>query len=276
MNQPASLTLDLRKASIISVGFPIFAQIFAISYSILFDYNRVMASEQQCEIEPIDYLPTVTSCYSRFYPQIWFWMFGMALPLWPRLIVPFLFYKHHISPNFIKLSKFNFTTINSLSKIALVTDVLDIISITSLSFIVYAGVREEHIEAMDIFHYGNFGVFLVATTVYMFVTVVLEGSTLQKGMCPYGSSLNLKNSIFKLHVLATIGAGTFCCLRLANPCTSYFQTCFAACEYTICATNSCFHLVQVLDYSGYKIKFHKKEDDIAEKDCNNNEKLMRS
>jgi len=275
MHQSPSLNLDLRKASIISVGFPIFAQIFAISYSILFDYDRVMTTEQQCEHEPIDYLPTVTSCYSRFYPQIWVWMFGMALPLWPRLIVPFLFYNHHVSPNFIKLSKFDFNTVISLSKIALVTDVLDIISITSLSFIVYAGVQEEHIEMMDIFHYGNFGVFLVATTVYMFVTVVLEGSTLQQGKCPYGSSINLKNSIFKLHVLATIGAISFCYLRLVNPCASYLQTCFAACEYIVCATNSCFHLVQVLDYSGYQIKFDKKEDVIAEKDFNNNQKLMK-
>jgi len=275
MHQPPSLTLDLQKASIISVGFPIFAQIFAISYSILFDYDRVMTSEQQCELKSIDYLPTVTSCYSRFYPQIWVWMFGMALPLWPRLIVPFLFYNHHVSLNFIKLSKYDYKTITSLSKIALVTDVLDIISITSLSFIVYAGVQEEHMELMDIFHYGNFGVFLVTTTVYMLVTVILEGSTLQKGKCPYGSSINLKNYIFKLHLLATIGAGSFCYLRLANPCTSYLQTCFAACEYIICATNSCFHLVQVLDYSGYQIKFHKTEDDVAEKDFNNNEKLMR-
>ena len=62
---------------------------------------------------------------------------------------------------------------------------------------VYAGIEEKDIELFDLMHYGNFGIFLIATTVYMMVTVKLHNSvTDTEGNCIFGTSVKLKNKVF--------------------------------------------------------------------------------
>merc|ERR1711976_996866 len=75
-----TFSLNLGRLSTVAVLFPLTALIFSVVYSIVYDFDRVISSpESPCKGQTVvDYLPSVTACFSKFYPQTWVWWIAVS------------------------------------------------------------------------------------------------------------------------------------------------------------------------------------------------------
>merc|ERR1711976_223458 len=252
-----TFSLNLGRLSTVAVLFPLTALIFSVVYSIVYDFDRVISSpESPCKGQTVvDYLPSVTACFSKFYPQTWVWWIGMAIPLWPRIILPKLFFNFHTSKQFLANSSFkNKNFIVTLSKISYYADIIDVVSLTFISYVV--DLKPPEIESgtenksIVLIHAASFGVFLVSSQLYILCTTILHSSTNN-----FYSNKFKKQWLCCSYILICIGATVFFFYKQLNPCQDMLQTYFAFFEYGVCGINLWFHLMSALDFGDYQMTF---------------------
>merc|ERR1711976_168336 len=257
-----TFSLNLGRLSTVAVLFSLTALIFSVVYSIVYDFDRVISSpESPCKGQTVvDYLPSVTACFSKFYPQTWVWWIGMAFPLWPRLVIPRLFHNFHSSLTFSKSSSLNQSRISILSTIAYYADVVDVVSpLTFISYVVDLkppeSEKSEELPSIILIHAASFGIFLVSSQLYVLSTTILHSSV------DFYSNVRSKKLLNLLYISTCIGATTFFMIKQVRPCQDMLQTYFAIFEYALCAINLIFHLMTALDYANFEMTFVRPQSD---------------
>jgi len=249
-----TFSINLGKLSLISVLFPLFALFFSVIYSIIYDFDRVIQSpESPCPNKTIDYLPSITACFSKFYPQTWVWWMCMAFPIWPRLILPRLFFNFHTSKQFLSSSSLNSKLQSTLAIISYYGDVIDVISLAFISYVVDLKPPEDEStienKSIILIHAASFGMFVVSSQLYILCTTVLHSSV------DFYPNKFKKQCLCVSYIGLCIGATTFFFYKQLHPCQDMLQTYFAVFEYALCAVNLTFHLISALDFGDYEMKF---------------------
>ena len=180
----------------------------------------------------------------------------MAFPLWPRLIVPWLFYGNHTSENFVKNSGLASNVNIFLAKVCYYCDVLENLALVGISYVVDISGNDEadyddngddqYLIALA--HKIFFATFLISSIGYVTsMTLLHKFSKLNF----YKANYKLKSISSTIYYFSLTGAVTFFVLMELYPCQDYVKTCFSLFEYLIVGSILIIHLLQALDYNGF-------------------------
>ena len=202
---------------------------------------------------PKDFLPTITACFSKYYPQTWIWWIGMAFPLWPRLVVPWLYKNGYENEQFLSQSKFlSRQNILRLATIAYWADILENVMLVGISYVVDINPTPNSTinstNFVKIAHYLFFGTFLLASLFYTSSTLLLHFNS---KLHFYQKTITYKKYLGILYFSGLAGAPMFLFYLLEDECQNYAKTIFAIFEYVIVLANLGLHVIQALDFSEY-------------------------
>lgn len=85
------LRFSFEKFAIVTVGFPLFAFIFCVIYSVLFHFET--ATYTHCQV--FNLLPSISAAIGNFSPQRQVWQIAIALHAIPRLSIAFVYLQHN-------------------------------------------------------------------------------------------------------------------------------------------------------------------------------------
>lgn len=270
----AYVKLSLTNCLYVIAGSPLTAMTFVILYSILFDFERVSSDpelykpciEQGMSVKL--HLPSITQCFTKYWPQTWVWWIGMAFPMWPRLVVPWLFFKAHTSKCFIRNSKFGQSTLIFLANVAYWADIVENLALVGITFFVNLHddneqfpetkeYKENTKNVISLVHTVCFSLFLFSSSLYITSTMILH---YQCDLAIFKHSLNIKKILVSLFAISVPMASAFYFLRFTNPCIDHVGTVFAIFEYTVVYSVIGFHFRQAIDFKAYGITLHPMSD----------------
>lgn len=90
---PPLLRVSFEKFSLMTVGFPFFAFLFCIIYSVLFEFES--ATSTHCQV--FNLLPSISAAIGNFSPQREVWQSAIALHAIPRFYLANTYLQHHYS-----------------------------------------------------------------------------------------------------------------------------------------------------------------------------------
>ncbi|XP_023023985.1 post-GPI attachment to proteins factor 2 [Leptinotarsa decemlineata] len=226
------LRIPFEKFAIVVVCFPLFAFIFCISYSVLFNFES--ATYTHCDV--YNMLPSISAAIGNFSPQREIWQSAIAIHAVPRFYIAFEYLNHHCSvlpPQDIWIAQVAFS-LNLIENIALVL----------LSFFTSSQSYAVHEKA--------FVTFIIGSEMYMILTCFLQGRFKKQ------SRISLKwKKRFLIMNMAGIVASVYFFLRHNSFCEPYIYTLFALSEYVVVLSNMAFHITAHYDFQNKDLVVYK-------------------
>ncbi|CAH8596879.1 unnamed protein product [Schistosoma haematobium] len=214
------------------VSLPLFGLIICFFVSTYNTFDEV--TESVCGVS--NFVPSI-SAVTGIKPQIYLWRYTVGLHSAPRLLLAFIYLRYHMSYH----KMFNQSLIYKiLTVVAFCLNLLDVVSFVGVAFIS----NQENYPL----HEHLFIVFLIASTAYMIVTLVVHWIIGITSCTPrFKYSFNLKSLFFGLDVCLI--------LLLVHQFYNHRFTCkanafswFSASEYGIAIANMGFHLTAAYDF----------------------------
>ncbi|XP_005091174.1 post-GPI attachment to proteins factor 2 isoform X2 [Aplysia californica] len=223
-------------------GLPLFATLFCVIWSIIFDFKQATATH--CRVP--NYLPSVSAAIGSFTPQRYVWRICIALHATPRFMIAVAYYNYHTS---VHIGKNN----EAYKALAALNSLCHIVEVASLVGLTFVSSTENH-DA----HEHMFISFMAAGLIYMLLTIYL----FSRGRSHNGTlmthqemkSLKLKQLFFTLNVSIFL-ISVYVFFRHNWYCEPGVYTIFASCEYLVIATNIAFHSTAALDFSPYSLAY---------------------
>ncbi|KAL5012229.1 hypothetical protein ScPMuIL_010780 [Solemya velum] len=150
-------SISFHKLGSLVLSLPIFATVFCITWSIIFDFEASTATH--CRVK--NYLPSISAAIGGFTPQRYVWRICIGLHCSPRIMIALAYYNYH--------TQVHVGTKNSLyEKLATLCSLLHILENMSLVLLTYISSTENHGV-----HENSFIVFIVSSQLYMVLTCVV-------------------------------------------------------------------------------------------------------
>lgn len=264
-----AVSFSIPKCSFFAVSVTTIALTFCIIYSLLFDYERVMYNDfekEACDALnktlPINYLPSVTNCFSKYWPQTWIMMIGMSFPIWPRFVALWFYYDEHSGNKMINCSSFSEKIIKILSHLAFYGDMFELVAMILVIYItkleddsIPKSSEQRRLDKLFIgyIHLALFTCFILAGTVYITCTYLLHSRSNLELFVKY---LSLKRFLLFLYIISEVGVISSQYYEIAYPCTDYIGTIFSISEYIFLYTIMFYHMIQACEYKNYKFTLH--------------------
>ncbi|ESO93780.1 hypothetical protein LOTGIDRAFT_104682 [Lottia gigantea] len=233
--QPVLFHLPIPHLVIISSLLPIFATIFCIIWSILYNFQE--ANHTHCNV--YNFFPSVSSTISHFAPQKYIWRICIALHCGPRFFIAISYYKFHTSRN-VGTHK---TIYKCLVVLNTVLHIMELIGLITLSYV-------SSTENYRI-HESMFILFIISSILYMLLTCFLigYGKTIELTK-QEKKSLNLKVYLV-LFKISMFLISLYFFYRHNNYCEPRVYSVFSVLEYVIIFTNILFHATLYCDIPSF-------------------------
>lgn len=85
------MRISFSTCSLVTVGMPLFAFFFCVTYSVLFHFTS--ATYTHCQVKNV--LPSISAAIGNFSPQREIWQIAILLHSFPRFYVVYLYYFYH-------------------------------------------------------------------------------------------------------------------------------------------------------------------------------------
>ncbi|KAK6172484.1 hypothetical protein SNE40_016123 [Patella caerulea] len=228
-------------AGVVSI-LPAFAAIFAVGWSVLFNFEA--STRSQCQLQgdntsPYNFLPSVSAAIGDFAPQKYVWRICMALVSGPRFIIAVLYYGYHTSINTGRY----YEIYKTLAATCTLLFSIEICSLVGLSYVSSS-------DNFDI-HKLCFCIFMFCVECYMVLTCYL----MHKVRTSNGRKLTSieKQSLDYKKKLCVVNIGTFILALYFYYSHTYYcgdrtYSYFAVCEYIVIFSNIGFHSTAMLDF----------------------------
>ncbi|BFZ15131.1 hypothetical protein BsWGS_18170 [Bradybaena similaris] len=223
-------------------GLPLFATLFCVLWSLIFDFHESTATH--CKVR--NYLPSVSAAIGGFSPQRYVWRICICLHATPRLMIAVAYYSYHTS---IHIGRDN----ELYKAVAALASLCNIVEVSSLVALTYISSNENH-DA----HENLFISFIIASLLYMILTIYLmlkrqafKGSIFTD---EESKSLRLKKMLFTTNIVVFL-LSVYIYLRHNWYCEPGVYTAFSACEYVVILTNILFHGTAVIDFAPYSLAY---------------------
>ncbi|KAK3594532.1 hypothetical protein CHS0354_023588 [Potamilus streckersoni] len=236
--------ISARNLSCITMFLPIFATLFCVIYSVLYDFKESTATH--CKVK--NYLPSISSAIGGFTPQRYVWRICIALHSAPRMLVASSYYRFHSD---VHAGPRN-NLYQLLVKICISLHVIENLALVLLTFI---SSTENHAV-----HENSFIVFMVCSQVYMLLTCFLVKWGRTQGGRKFTEqerqSFKYKVALFIFNVSAFLTA-VYLFFRHNWYCEPGVYSRFALCEYLVVISNVGFHSTFMLDLPYAQFVLHR-------------------
>lgn len=228
--------LSAARLGYITMALPALATVFAVAYSVLFDFYGSTATH--CNVANV--LPSVSAAIARS-PQQYIWRIFISLHAAPRFMYAVAYYGWHKQIDIGSRQ----TSYLFLVKIAVTLHILENLMLVLLTCI-------SSNDNKDI-HENSFIAFIVFSWMYMLLTI---------GLCKWTrkSSVRIQKvdhasyrykRLFAGCNISAFTAAVYLYFRHNWYCEPYIYSMFALCEYITIFTNILFHGTAVLDMREY-------------------------
>lgn len=211
---PTCLRLPFEKVSVLTVGLPLFAFLFCIVYSVLFDFES--STFTHCQVSNV--LPSISAAIGNFSPQREVWQSAILLHAAPRFCIAFMYLRHNQS--------FLYPRDYWMSVLACIFNVTENIALLILSFftssenygkwfffLVTCWIKNAYFAAV---HEKAFVTFILMSEFYMIVTCVLQSRFKKQNR----KSLKYKKVLLTMNISCILIA-TYCFGRHNSYCEPY-------------------------------------------------------
>ncbi|XP_059147438.1 post-GPI attachment to proteins factor 2-like isoform X2 [Physella acuta] len=233
--QKALFYLPFPAMAKIVCGLPLFATLFCIIWSVIYDFEDSTATH--CRVR--NYLPSISAAIGGFTPQRYVWRISIALHATPRFLIAIAYYNFHTS---ILVGKHN----ECYKSVAAFTSLCHIIEVGALVGLTFISSTENH----DL-HETMFIIFMAGGLIYMLLTIILfrcrgfvKGAFMTNEET---ASLWWKEKLFLLNI-SIFFLSVYIYFRHNWYCEPGVYTFFAAGEYGVVVTNILFHYTAALDF----------------------------
>ncbi|KAK3740969.1 hypothetical protein RRG08_005661 [Elysia crispata] len=232
------LTVSLPTVGTILCCLPLFAALFCVVWSIVFDLKTSTAT--QCRVA--NYLPSMSAAIGDSTPQRYVWRICVCLHATPRLVLTLVYRELHG----VLQVETNKGSYRLLVSSAAFSNGVEVSSLIALSYISSTENYEVH-EAL-------FVIFMVSGLLHMVLTITLF-SWRHRCITPSGKetkSLCWKRRLFAVNV-STFLVSVYLFFRHNWYCEPGVYTLFAACEYLVVLTNISFHGTLIWDLDDFSM-----------------------
>ncbi|CAG9819889.1 unnamed protein product [Phaedon cochleariae] len=224
--------IPFEKFVLIIVCFPLFAFIFCVTYSVLFNFES--ATYTHCDV--YNMLPSISAAIGNFSPQKQIWQVAIAIHAIPRFYVAFEYWNYHYS---VLRSQDLW-----IARLAFPLNILENVALIVLSFFTSSKSYAVHEKA--------FITFIVGSEIYMILTCILQSRFKKQSRI----SLKWKKRFLFINVVCIITAVYFF-MRHNSFCEPYVYTLFALSEYIVVLSNMAFHLTAYFDFQNKDLVIYK-------------------
>ncbi|KAJ1526783.1 hypothetical protein ONE63_008356 [Megalurothrips usitatus] len=228
--QTSWLRVPFGKLAWITVSLPLFAFIFCVIWSVLFNFDR--ATFTHCKVE--NYLPSISAAIGNFSPQRDVWRTAIGTHALPRLLVASKYY------SFYKAVLYKWA--HFLAAVACWLTVIENLALVGLTFVSSSDNYPAHEKL--------FIIFLISSELYMVLTCFLVSRT--RAMPPEEvdrKSLRTKWRLLITNISFSLMA-VYWFMRHNSYCEPGVYTLFALSEYVVVLTNMAFHMTAYWDFNG--------------------------
>ncbi|XP_060594186.1 post-GPI attachment to proteins factor 2-like [Ruditapes philippinarum] len=231
----------------VAVGFPLFGFLFAIVWSIIYDYDASVRTV--CHVS--NFLPTISSAIGGFTPQRYIWRICIALQAGLRFMLAFCYYNWHLR---IHIGQYQ-AVYKKVVSFAITCHVIENLALVILSSI-------SSTDNGDVHEY-SFIIFMVCSQVYMLVSCILISWTHRSATFKVTAQdvkwLRVKWFLFIFN-LAIFLLSVYLYFRHNEYCEPYIYSWFALGEYLTILSNIAFHGLCCVDFQQYSFTVLDTED----------------
>ncbi|KAI4463833.1 fgf receptor activating protein 1 [Holotrichia oblita] len=221
------IRLPFSRFSISTVCLPLFAFIFCIIYSIIFNFESV--NRTHCKV--YNFLPSISAAIGAYSPQKEVWSLAIFLHAVPRFCIAIIYYQYNTTVLY--------PCAYFLTLIAFLLNCVENFALIILSFWTSTSNYPVHRRA--------FITFIISSEIYMLLVVFLYSYARRHLNELDKVSLQLKKKLVFINITSILIA-TYCFVRHNNSCEDYVYSLFALCEYIVVLTNMAFHMTAALDF----------------------------
>lgn len=222
----------------VAIAFPLFGAIFAVIWSILYDYDASVRTA--CHV--YNFLPSISAAIGGFTPQRYVWRICIALHAGLRFLLVGCYYTWLSSIN-MGVQK---TRYQQLVKVAILCHTIENLALVTLTCV-------SSTENFAI-HENSFIVFIVCSQVYMLLSCCLIRWTHKAGYINVTDADKrcLRNKVILFLVnLCIFLTSVYLYFRHNTYCEPNVYSWFAIGEYITVLSNIAFHGLCVVDFKDY-------------------------
>lgn len=224
------IRLPFAKFSWLTVCLPLFAFLFAVVYSVLFNFDS--ATFTHCNV--YNFLPSISAAIGNFSPQKEVWQTAIALHALPRFCMAASYFQYNREILTSKVNLFIF--------LACLLNVIENVALIILSFWTSSENYPVHKRA--------FVTFIVISELYMLLLLLLHRKCrkITKQMTHTEmKSLRWKTRLVGVNIVCILAA-TYFFMRHNSMCEPFVYTAFAFFEYIVVLSNMAFHMTAYYDF----------------------------
>ncbi|XP_069748354.1 post-GPI attachment to proteins factor 2 isoform X2 [Narcine bancroftii] len=228
---PGLLRLRFTTLAVATVTCPLFAFVFCVVWSLLFNFNETTATH--CRVP--NYLPSISAAIGGPSPQRYVWRLCVGLHSAPRMLVAIVYWSHYIRVG-VPAAWYR-----ALCHLTLLANLLENLALLLLTYI---SSSENHW-----IHEKSFIGFMASAMLHMTLTCLIwKQSWKSTARTSYRWKVQLTVFNFTCFLLAAC-----CYLRHNTYCESGVYTVFSFLEYLVVLSNIAFHMTAYWDFSNKEL-----------------------